>query len=114
MFADDINLFYSHKGINTLFFKVNNKLHKINKWFISNKLSLNIKKTTKYSIFHKRKCPFLLPKMKINNYEIKPAKSIKFLGALLDKNVTWKPHIKYIENKIQKILDYYDLKPNHF
>ena len=37
MFADDINLFYSHKGINALFFKVNNKLHKINPWFISNK-----------------------------------------------------------------------------
>ena len=44
MFADDTNLFYSRKDINALFLKVNNKLHKINQWFISNKLSLNIKK----------------------------------------------------------------------
>ena len=35
---------YSHKDINALFLKVNSELHKINQWFISNKLSLNIKK----------------------------------------------------------------------
>ena len=46
--------------------------------------------------------PLLLPKLKINNYEIKRAESIKFLGVLLDENSTWKPHIKYIENKIGK------------
>ena len=44
MFADGTNLFYTPKDINTLFLKVNNELHKINQWFISNKLSLNIKK----------------------------------------------------------------------
>ena len=99
-----------------MFLKVNNELHKINQWFISNKLSFNIKKT-KYSFFHKRSkqddAPLLLPKLKINNYQIKRAKSIKFLGVLLVENLTWKPYIKYIENKLQTILDYY-LKPNHF
>ena len=102
MFADDANLFYSHKDINALFLKVSNKLHKTNQWFISNKLSLNIK-NTKYSFFHKRnKKPPLLPKLKINNYEIKRAESIKLLGVLLDENLTWKPHIRYIEKKIAK------------
>ena len=52
MFADDTNLFYSNKDINTAFLKVNDELQKINEWFISNKLSLNVKKT-KYSFFHK-------------------------------------------------------------
>ena len=28
MFADDTNLFYSHKGINDLFLKLNKELHK--------------------------------------------------------------------------------------
>ena len=27
---------------------------------------------------------------------------MKFLGLLLDENLTWKPDIKYIENKIGK------------
>ena len=30
------------------------------------------------------------------------AESITCLGVLLDKNSTWKPHIKYFENKIAK------------
>ena len=102
MFSDDTNLFYSYKGINALFLKVNNELHEINQWFISNKLSLNIKKT-KYSLFHKRNkkddVPLLLPKLKIS---MKLGESTKFLGVPLDENLTWKPHIKYIENKIAK------------
>ena len=68
MFADDTNLFYSHKDINTLFLKVNNRLHKINQWFTSNKLSLNVKKIYIYLFFHKQSkqddIPLLLPKRK--------------------------------------------------
>ena len=64
---------------------------KINKWFISNKLSLNVEKS-KYSIFHKpsKKDDILLvlPKMNINNSEIVRAESVKFLGVLLDKNLS--------------------------
>ena len=42
--------------------------------------------------FHKQSkqnnIPFLLPKMKINDYEIKRAESIKFVDVLLDENST--------------------------
>ena len=30
------------------------------------------------------------------------ANTIKFLGALLEDNLSWKEHIKYLENKIAK------------
>ena len=67
-----------------LFLKVNDDLQKINQWFISNKLSLNIK-TTKYSFFHKRNkkndIPLLVPKLKINNYEINRAESVNLEAA---------------------------------
>ena len=54
MFADDTNLFFTHKDIRYLFQIVNQELENINQWFVSNKLSLNIrKKTTKYSFFYK-------------------------------------------------------------
>ena len=33
---------------------------------------------------------------------IKRVKPIKFLGVLLDENLSWKGHIKYIENKVVK------------
>ena len=42
MFADNINLFYSHKDIKTLFDTVDTELAKANHWFKANKLSLNV------------------------------------------------------------------------
>ena len=58
---------------------------------------------TKYLFFYKRNkqddIPLLLPKLKINNYEIKWAELVKFVGVLLDENSL---HIKYIKNKIAK------------
>ena len=44
MFADDTNLYFSHKNIKTLFTSVNRELTNIQEWFNANKLSLNIKK----------------------------------------------------------------------
>ena len=38
MFADDTNLFYSHKNIKTLFQIVNSELKLVNEWFLTNKL----------------------------------------------------------------------------
>ena len=44
MFADDTNLFCSHKNIKTLFQIVNGELKLVTEWFLENKLSLNAKK----------------------------------------------------------------------
>ena len=43
MFADDTNLFYSHKNITTLFQIVNSELKLVNEWFLANQLSLKNK-----------------------------------------------------------------------
>ena len=45
MFADDTNLFLSHKNIDTLFAIMNVELENVSTWFKSNKLSLNVDKT---------------------------------------------------------------------
>ena len=52
MFADDTNLFNSHKNIHCLFSDANKELTNINEWFVTNKLSLNVGKT-KCSFFYK-------------------------------------------------------------
>ena len=105
MFADGTNLFFTHKDIRYLFQIVNQELENINQWFVSNKLSLSIKKT-KFSFFHKpsqkENISLLLPKLIIDNYEIQRTESIKFLGVLLEEKLSWKEHIKYSENKIAK------------
>ena len=108
MFADDTNLFYSYKNIENLFFTMNNELVKINEWFKANKLSLNIKKT-KFTLFHKKSLtksrstlPLAIPNLQIGNKNIERVSSIKFLGIMLDEHLSWKDHIKIVENKLAK------------
>ena len=82
---------------------MNRELHNINEWFISNKLSLNVKKR-EFSIKASRRddLPIVLPKLFINNQVIKRKSSIKFFGILLDENWSLKEHLKLTENKIAK------------
>ena len=40
--------------------------------------------------------------MTFNNIEIKRENSVKFLGVIIDENLTWKNHIEVVENKISK------------
>lgn len=105
MFADDTNLFKSGKNVQDLFVEMNLELQKISLWFKANKLSLNVSKT-KYSIFHsqyqKKKIPSTLPKLQIDNTEIKRDKVTKFLGIYIDENLTWKHHIDTICSKISR------------
>ena len=68
---------------------------------MANKLSVNVWKT-KYSLFHKNNrlddLLFSLAKLSNENLEIKRASYTKFLGVLLDENLSWKEHLKYNKN----------------
>jgi len=107
MFADDTNLFLSDYSIKQLYADMNFELNKINDWFQANKLSLNVKKT-KYTLFYKKSqevnLPLKLPDLFLNNKEIKQEDSIKFLGILVDKHLSWLPHIKYLQSKVSKAI----------
>ena len=46
--------------------------------------------------------PLQLPTMTFNNIEIKRKDSVKFLGVIIDENLSWKNHIEVIENKISE------------
>ena len=107
MFADHTNFFFSHRNISTLFLTVNNELHKIGGCFKANRLLLNIKKN--YTFFHKNSVkdniPLKLPELKIANRAIERTNVIKFLGLLLDEDITWKNHICSVEKKLAKNID---------
>ena len=115
MFADDTNIFFVHNDLKTLFTTANNELENINEWFKANKLYLNVKKTN-YILFYSRRktdnLPLKLPQMHINNNEIKRVTSTKFLGVIIDENLTFKEHLKTVENKVSKNLGMlYKAKP---
>ena len=83
---------------------------------MANKLSLNVKKT-KYTFFHKNSIkddiPLKLPALKIANREIERTNATKFLGILLDENISWKNHIRSVEKNLQKTLAFY-IVPNTY
>ena len=105
MFANDSNLFLSHQNINKLFKTFNEELEKFGDWFKANKLPLN-KRKTKYTIFHKKSSkddlPLKLPALKIADNKIERKTAIKFLGVMLNKNISWEEDIPTVETKLAK------------
>ena len=83
-FADNTNLFLSHKDITTLYDVMNQELHKVTTWLKANKLSLNVNKTH-YMIFRpKNKKVNKRTTIMINEQQIEQVKYSKFLGLLID------------------------------
>ena len=91
MFADDTNIFLSHKSIDTLFDSMNVEPADVSTWFKANKLSLNVDKT-KWLLFHpfsKRKLLIqTLPNLLIENIYIKRERVTKFLGVFIVPETT--------------------------
>ena len=58
-------------------------------------------------IFHNRQAQLsrkCLPTLKINGVSIERVKEFRFLGIVLNENLTWSNHIDYISIKISKII----------
>ena len=107
MFADDTNLFLSGINVDDLFSDMNCELNKISLWFKANELLLNLTKA-KYSLFHSAsKKRFLrepLPFLKMDNIAIERENVTKFIGVLIDENLSWKHHINDVSTKISKTI----------
>ena len=102
LFADDSCFYYTHKNVIDLINVINNELVLINDWFISNKLTLNIKKS--HCIIFKRKLniPSNLPKITISNNNLEFVDDTLFLGIIIQCDLKWTLHIQSIKNKLNK------------
>ena len=103
MFADDPNVFVSHKSIKHIEKILNSELQNLVTWFKANKVSLNIEKTN--FILFQRKAEMFPNKnidLYMDNIKINQIQYTKFLGVTVDSKLTWKNHIAEIENKISK------------
>ncbi len=103
LFADDTNLFVSHPDFSVLMAKAKSDLEKIFKWFQSNKLSLNFKKSNfiVFSSKNKKYCTSTSC-LSIGDNTISQVSSTHFLGVLIDQTLSWKTHIQSVCNKISK------------
>ena len=101
LFADDTNIFASGTNIDELCKNINSELEKLNEWFITNKLSLNVSKTS-YMLFSNRSdCNFDY-NIYINTFKIDRVFSCKFLGVVIDSKLNWKEHISRVITKLLK------------
>ena len=101
LFADDTNIFLSHPNLYTLVNTLNIELTKVTNWFRANKLSLNVKKTNYIHFSNKRKTTPSL-NIKLDNTIILPVDNTKFLGVIIDKNLSWKDHISKTTNQLSR------------
>jgi len=102
LFADDPNLFYKSKTLESLEKTINNQLKHVHTWLCANKLSLNIDKSN-FVIFHpKQKKLSYQVKIYVNNIALTNVNSIKYLGVFLDANLSWKPHVEHVSSKIKR------------
>ena len=85
LFADDSNLFFSHKNLSQLEPIVNNELTHVHTWLCANKLSLNI------VVFHpsQRKIEGSI-NLYIKDTSLNEKDNFKYLGIIIDSNLNWK------------------------
>ena len=97
MYADDTTLFCNiNNDINDN--ESNRQLNTISEWLLSNKLSLNIKKT-KYMVFHTNQRRLLYPNLYLNMMKIERVTQFNFLGIVLSLNLKWNKHTDHISKK---------------
>ena len=102
LFADDTNIFFSHKDELFLSQTLNSELLSLSEWCKVNKLSINLKKCN-FMIFKPRQKRRTLDiSVVLNNHIIAQTKEVVFLGVILDENLSWKPHILNVSRKISK------------
>jgi len=106
LYADDAAMLLADTNLKHLQRKINNELSTLNEWFISNKLTLNLTKTNymlvgnKHKLTEKQRKKF---KLTIGKYTLHEVDEIKYLGVILDNNLSWNHHIDYLVTKLAQV-----------
>ena len=106
MYADDTSITCSGEDIYDLCNDLKAEIENITEWLRQNKLSLNTAKTEYMVVGHKRQTnqiPGLL-EVNVNGEPIKRAQQVKYLGIMVDENLTWNEQYKNLKGKIKNAL----------
>ena len=117
LFADDTNCFISGNNFNQLERLVEVELNKLQKWINANKLTINFDpKKSNYCIF-KPKNKTLPPNfdrgLNIGTNVLRYKENTKYLGVILDRNLTFETHTKELNQKLVKYAGIFS-KIRHF
>lgn len=104
LYADDTALFYSGNSIKSIMDQAQCDLDLLNSWLQSNLLTINTAKTNYIIFAAKNKQIDQHKDLTINNQIIHKVSKEKYLGLILDKQLTWTPHIQNIRKKLTSLI----------
>ncbi len=99
LFADDTSIILTSPNITQMQSDFNEIFMQLNKWFKLNSLSLNLDKTLFIQFTNKTTCISDI-QIKYEDKQIRTVKEAKFLGLLINNNLSWKTHIECIKTKL--------------
>ena len=102
IFADDTNLFLNDHSLFNLEKIINTELDKVYDWLCANKLSLNFDKTN-FVIFHPPQKKLIHTfRIELKDNVIKQELYVKYLGIIIDSNLSWKQHVHELCKKLSR------------
>ncbi|GBN54972.1 RNA-directed DNA polymerase from mobile element jockey, partial [Araneus ventricosus] len=99
LYADDTAILTQGKNFNTISNSFKHYIPKLESWLKSWKIQLNVEKTE--AIIFSKNFSYC-PEIKIYNTPVPWKKQVKYLGVILDRNLTFKPHLSHIKDKFNK------------
>ena len=100
-FFDDTNIYYDSSDLTEIQKTVKKELRKVRKWLEPNSLALNISKTN-FVIFHSPRNNSDSQIILKFEKKISQETCVKFLGLLLDSNLSWKAHITELTKELSR------------
>ena len=98
----DTNLIYINKSLKIIGKNVNYDLRGLVDWLNANLISLNAGKTEFVIFRSKRKKIDYDIKLKLNGKRLFPSPFIKYLGLMIDENLSWNQHIDELSKKLNR------------
>ena len=96
LFADDTNIFFSHKNLKSLISVLNQEMNNVANWFKANKLSLNTNKTHFMYFKHLQQNLDTPIRIYIDNTQLEQKAQSKFLGVIIDECLSWNDHLHHV------------------
>jgi hypothetical protein len=103
LYADDTCMFYYGRSLREIAIDAQHDLDLLNDWFQLNLLTINTTKSNYIIFAAKNKQLPNIESLKVANQPLKRVDQEKYLGLVLDKKLTWRPHIDKIKNKMASL-----------
>ena len=107
LYADDTNIFVKGTSKENVYSKANQVLTCVYNFMLSNQLHINMSKCNyiyfRPNISNYQVCSRSKERLQLllNGTPVKQVSDIKFLGVILDENLSWIPHIEYLNKKLK-------------